>query len=126
MVDPTLPPRQSAAFTNTRRQIVFTGRDSRFAGMASPSALLDGMGAHFPILDAFTRELRAGNPSEDRSREIDRQIEAWSRVFMQPGITRGPSPPIDPPILPGVLLPASEHETKVGIREELLQISGNG
>jgi hypothetical protein len=79
------------------------------------------MGAHFPILDAFTRELRAGNPSEDRSRETDRQIDAWGRVFIQPGITREPSPPIDSPILPGVLLPASEHETKVGIREELLQ-----
>jgi Domain of unknown function (DUF4062) len=47
------------------RQIVFCGREDRFAGMASPDALLDGMSARFPILDLFARS--AGERVDRRS-----------------------------------------------------------
>jgi hypothetical protein len=105
------------------RQLVFTGRGGRFAGMASPSALLDGMGAQFRVLDAFARQLRVGQPSEDRWREIDRQIDTWNTIFGQPRAVgrTSPPPPIDPVTIPDVVLPASEQETQVGVREELLQ-----
>lgn len=103
------------------RQLVFTGRGGRFAGMASPSALVEGFGARSPILDAFLRQLRLGEPTEDREREIDRQLGVWRQVFVG---TEGPRPPraraMGSPV-PGVVLPIAEQDVQVGVREELLQ-----
>jgi hypothetical protein len=103
------------------RQLVFTGRGGRFAGMASPSAMLDGFGAQFPVLDVFTRQLRTGHPSEDRQRETDRQVAMWNAIFGgPPGSPQAPLP--DPPQLPpGVAVPVPEGDVQVGVREELLQ-----
>jgi hypothetical protein len=104
------------------RQLVFTGRGGRFAGMASPSALVEGFGARFPILDAFLRQLRLGQATEDREREIDRQLDVWGGIFQ--GTGRVPPPatsiPLDPPNVPGVPLPTPENAVQIGVREELL------
>src|SRR5205085_424714 len=45
------------------RQIVFCDMVGRFLGMASPSAILDGLAETFPVLDEFRRELRKGEAS---------------------------------------------------------------
>jgi len=104
------------------RQLVFTGRGGRFAGMASPSALVEGFGSRFPILDAFLRQLRLAEATEDREREIDRQLGVWSQIFAGTG---GPPPapphPMDPHTVPGVLIPTPEDAVQIGVREELLQ-----
>jgi len=59
------------------RQIVFSGDLGRFAGMASPSAIVDGLRTQFRELDDFARKLREGTPSSDIERETSRQTEAW-------------------------------------------------
>jgi hypothetical protein len=103
-------------------QIVFTGRGGRFAGMASPAAVLDGMGARFRVLDAFTQQLRLGQPSEDRGREVDRQLESWNTIFAQ-SRSRPPArtaPRTGADHIPAVMVPASEQDAQVGVREELL------
>lgn len=107
------------------RQIVFCGREDRFAGMASPDALLDGMSARFPILDLFARRLRESESTEDRVKETERQIAIWATVFsappslpqaarQRPPSTRGSQSSPDPAI------PLSERDAQVGVREELL------
>jgi hypothetical protein len=104
------------------RQLVFTGRGGRFAGMASPSALVEGFGSRFPALDAFLRQLRLGEPTEDREREIDRQLSVWRQVFTGTGGPPAPRPKrLDPPTVPGVVLPTPEDAVQIGVREELLQ-----
>lgn len=102
------------------RQIVFTGRDGRFAGMASPAAIMDGLAANFAELDDFGRSVRHQSASQDRQRETDRQIELWHSVFSAPpkaipaqvkSGTRGdtvPEPSHD------------EQDVQVGVREDLL------
>lgn len=101
------------------RQIVLTGRGGRFAGMATPAAVLDGLGAHFPQLAVFRRGLDAGPSTEDRRRETDRQIATWHSVFAP-----GPAlPPAGGPDDPSLGEPASlvdERSVQVGVREELL------
>jgi len=66
------------------RQIVFCGRGGRFAGMASPDALLDGLGARFPILDLVARQPRESQSTEDRMQETDRQLAVWEKAFSEP------------------------------------------
>ena len=105
------------------RQLVFTGRGGRFAGMASPSALVEGFGARFPVLDLFSRQLRHGQATEDREREIDRQLGVWGQIFVGTG---GPPPPasstpLDLGSVPGLPLPTAERGIQIGVREELLR-----
>jgi hypothetical protein len=84
------------------RQIVFRSR-GRFGGMASPSALLDGMALAFPVLDEFRRKLSgpSSSASSDTQREILRQTNLWLMSF---------GPGCEP----------SERQVKVGVRSELL------
>jgi hypothetical protein len=79
------------------RQFVFTHADGRFAGMASPAAVRDGLGAAFPELAEFDTELRRGSASKDVKREIDRCLDLW-RQRIQP----------------------NEPNLKVGVRWQLL------
>jgi hypothetical protein len=102
------------------RQIVFTGRGGRFAGMASPSALLDGFGAQFRPLDVFARKLRMSSSTEDRQRETDRQIAIWQTVFSAPNLGLPPVPVPPDPAVVDVPLPVPEGDVQVGVREELL------
>lgn len=85
------------------RQIVFTGRRGRFAGMATPSAVTDQLGARFSELDDFSRSLRRGDSSQDHERETDRQVREWITLW-----NRGAGAP-------------DEKLVQVGVREELLQ-----
>jgi hypothetical protein len=105
------------------RQIVFCRADGRFAGMASPAAVVDGLGAAFPQLDEFARRLRGEPGSQDTDRETDRQIEQWDEV-----LRAGPRPPrstrakaVGPPPAGGSNTQAAESATKVGVRPELLR-----
>ena len=107
------------------RQIVFCGRGGHFAGMASPDALLDGLGARFPILDLVARRLRESQSTEDRTQETDRQIAVWKAIFSEP--QQRPRASSKPAASTGgvrasrdVALPATERATQVGVREELL------
>jgi hypothetical protein len=106
------------------RQVVFTGRGRRFAGMASPDAILDGLSARFRELDAFIQRLRETPSTEDRRQETDRQIATWGTVFVLPTVP----PPAPLPVRPrgrqafaDLALPTSEPDRRVGVREELLQ-----
>jgi len=107
------------------RQMVFTGRGGRFAGMASPDALVEGLRTRFRELDAFAQRLRSTPATQDRRQETDRQIATWSTVFRMSAPP--PLPPALTAALPGVqtfadlVLPAAESEREVGVREELLQ-----
>jgi Domain of unknown function (DUF4062) len=109
------------------RQIVFTGRGGRFAGMASPNALVEGLGARFGELDAFSQRLRETPATEDRHQETERQIATWSTVF---AMSAAAVPPLPEGLrtalpqfqaVPGVVLPVPESQRHVGVREELLQ-----
>ncbi len=108
------------------RQMVFTGRGGRFAGMASPGALLDGLATKFPVLALARRRLLEGEETQDRLQETDRQIAVWSSVFSEP--------PVPPPRRTGrgtgtaqrataqaePVVPTPERDAQVGVREELL------
>lgn len=109
------------------RQIVFTGRGGRFAGMASPNALVEGLGAKFHELDVFSQRLRGTPATEDRHQETRRQIATWSTVF---AMSAAAAPPLPEGLrtslpqfqaVPGIVLPVPEAQRHVGVREELLQ-----
>jgi uncharacterized protein DUF4062 len=93
------------------RQLVFCDVQGRFAGMASPSAILEGLGAAFTELDEFGRRLRQEASSSDIERETDRQTNAW-KTFVSAL-----------PIPAGQILPSGNNEQtlKVGVREPLLE-----
>src|SRR5262249_19473075 len=59
------------------RQIVFCDLAGRFAGMASPAAIVDGLSTSFIELDEFARKLRQEPSSSDVERETNRQTDAW-------------------------------------------------
>ena len=104
------------------RQIVFTGRGGRFAGMATPSAVMDGLTARFPLLDAFNRKVHDGTPTEDRERETDRQIALWRSTFNGKGAALSQAANSGPHTAAGKSLShVGEGDVKVGVREELLQ-----
>jgi hypothetical protein len=92
------------------RQLVFCNA-GRFAGMASPSAVVTGLAAAFPKLDEFGRKLREGQPSLDIERETNRQTDAW-RTFVNE--TAGSAKPKAPRF-------DREQEWKVGVRAPLLE-----
>jgi hypothetical protein len=83
------------------RQLVFRDAQERFAGMASPGALLDRLAATFPLCSEFMALLRMGDASLDTEREADRQIKIWKDL-------------VEPPRL-------GEPIVKVGVRAELLE-----
>jgi len=93
------------------RQLVFCDVQGRFAGMASPSAILDGLGAAFTELDEFERTLRQEASSSDIERETNRQTNAW-KTFVSAL-----------PIPVGQILPPGNNEQilKVGVRAPLLE-----
>ena len=66
------------------RQIVFCDAQGRFAGMATPAAIVDGLADAFPELDEFGRKLRQDTPSSDIERETDRQTNAWNAFINTP------------------------------------------
>ena len=59
------------------RQLVFRDSHGRFAGMASPAAVVDGLAREFPVLNDFGNNLRLGGSSWDIERETNRQTIAW-------------------------------------------------
>jgi hypothetical protein len=103
------------------RQLVFTGRGGRFAGMASPSAVVEGLEARSPVLAEFARQLRLGEASEDRVLEIDRQLGVWSAIFKGAGQAPSLLHPRDPIAAPDINFPTDERHVTVGVREELLR-----
>src|SRR5438445_119399 len=88
------------------RQIVFCDAGGRFAGMASPAAIVDGLASAFPGIDEFARKLRQGVPSFDIERETNRQTEAWNAFVRVPVGAGDPNPPPE----------NSERALKVGVR----------
>jgi len=91
------------------RQVVFCDAGGRFAGMASPAAIVDGLASAFPALDEFARKLRQSEPSSDIERETNRQTEVWNSFVSTPG-TAGRRPPV-----------SNETTLKVGVRAPLLE-----
>jgi hypothetical protein len=94
------------------RQVVFCDINGRFAGMASPAAIMDGLAGAFPQLDEFARNLRLGVGTSDIERETDRQTLAWNQ-FVNPATT-----------VPAGAFPVagiSEVDLKVGVRPRLLE-----
>lgn len=105
------------------RQVAFTGRGGRFAGMASPDALFEGLSTRFRELDAFVQRLRDTVATEDRQQEIERQIDLWTEVFdpsPTPQARRRASGAGGTP-KPPPKARTSESQAQVGVREELLQ-----
>jgi hypothetical protein len=93
------------------RQIVFRRMDRRFAGMASPAAIVDGLAAAFPLLDEFGRQLHASEASEDTERETDRQVLTWNNLLQTNANLV--SPAVDRTFYEGTV--------KVGVRAQLLE-----
>jgi hypothetical protein len=91
------------------RQLVFRDSLGRFAGMASPAAIVDRFASEFPKLGEFGRNL-LGEPSWDIERETNRQTLAWQATFV---------PPIPGPPIPGP--PITEENLKVDVRTPLLE-----
>jgi hypothetical protein len=89
------------------RQIVFCDMVGRFIGMASPAAILDGLGDAFPELDEFARKLREGHATSDVERETDRQTNEWNAFLSMRVAGMPPS--------------ATEGNLKVGVRRPLLE-----
>jgi hypothetical protein len=94
------------------RQLVFCDASGRFAGMASPAAIVGELASAFPVLDEIARKLHQDEPSSDIERETDRQTEAWRSTFVsQPaGATEQNLPPEN-----------NERTLKVGVRAPLLE-----
>jgi len=93
------------------RQIVFRRMDGRFAGMASPAAIVDGLAAAFPLLDEFGRQIR-NDASEDTQRETDRQVSTWNNLLQARANAMSP-PTMDRTFYEGTV--------KVGVRTQLLE-----
>lgn len=102
------------------RQLVFRRSDGTFAGMASPSAVIDGLAAAFPDLFEFGRRLRNGDGSQDTARETDRQIRVWTTLLKERLPTHGPLG-VPSPINVPTTSDFGEADLKVAVRPELLQ-----
>jgi hypothetical protein len=63
------------------RQFVFCEGEDSFAGMASPSAVRDGLLASTPQLAPFDMQLRQGPSTKDVKRETDRAITLWNQLM---------------------------------------------
>ena len=93
------------------RQLVFSDASGRFAGMASPAALVDGLAAEFPVLDEFARTLRETPSSSDIDRETDYQTHAWTTFVTRAANTAKPKS----------IAESTERAWKVGVRTPLLE-----
>jgi uncharacterized protein DUF4062 len=91
------------------RQLVFCDAEGRFAGMASPTAVVDGLGNAFPELAKFAQQVRDGPRSPDTERETDRQIQAWRTVLSESVAADHAN------------LSLRESQIKVGVRAQLLE-----
>lgn len=92
------------------RQLVFCDAAGRFAGMASPSAIVDGLATEFQVLDEFARKLREVPPSSDIEHETNRQTDAWTAfVNKAAGAAKPKTLPVN-----------IERAWKVGVRAPLL------
>jgi len=104
----------------TVRQLVFSGRGGHFAGMASPASIIEGFGAHFPTLEEYRRRLQQHDATDDREREIDRQLDSWFQF-----LRNLPTPAAASTAPPSAGLAQStlevERTIQVGVREELLE-----
>jgi hypothetical protein len=60
------------------RQLVFAHPGGRFAGMASPAAVREGLCAAFPEIANFDTTLRSTGGSQDTEREIARCVNLWN------------------------------------------------
>jgi hypothetical protein len=60
------------------RQLVFAHPGGRFAGMASPAAVREGLCAAFPQIATFDTTLRSTDGSQDTEREIARCVNLWN------------------------------------------------
>ncbi len=81
------------------RQIVFRTADGRFAGMASPAAVVDGLAEAFPILDKFRRSFRQRPEDQDTDRATDRQLALWEKLFPESSPERDIKVRISPELL---------------------------
>ena len=79
--------------------------------MASPSAIVDGLCAEFPMLDGFARQLREGTESSDVEREIERQTSAWNAMVNHAAAAARPK----------AAAGQIEQAWKVGVRAPLLE-----
>jgi Domain of unknown function (DUF4062) len=86
------------------RQVVFCDAFGRFAGMSSPTAIVERLTSAFPELDEFARNLRQEMPSSDIERETERQVNAWT-TFINTLAATG----------------KDEKKFKVGVRAPLLE-----
>ena len=100
----------------TVRQLVFCDTSGRFAGMASPAAIFEGLASAVPELDEFARELRKGAASSDIEIETDRQTQAWGSFISSPG-----PPPAGKGRRPPPAGKSREQVLKVGVRAPLLE-----
>lgn len=73
------------SLTNVR-QIVFCNSQGKFAGMASPTAIMEGLTNAFPALDEIARRLRNEPASVDMERETKRQLEVWRSSVYDPTV----------------------------------------
>jgi hypothetical protein len=111
------------------RQVAFSGRGGHFAGMASPAAIVEGFVAQFPILEEYHRQLQQQDATDDREREIDRQLNSWfnflSRVSTPPPLVAKPAQPRNrstaEPLPDARSTIDVERTVQVGVREELLE-----
>ena len=87
------------------RQLVFCDQAGRFVGMASPTAVVDGLSAGFPLLGEFARLLRTPDASTDILRETDRQVNIWNKLLVEKYPGNG----------------NAEKDAKVNVRAHLLQ-----
>ena len=100
----------------TVRQLVFCDTSGRFAGMASPTAIFEGLASSFPELEEFSRELRKGAVSFDIEIETDRQTQAWGSFVSSPGPA-----PTGKPRATRAGVANREQGLKVGVRASLLE-----
>lgn len=98
----------------TVRQIVFCDISGRFAGMASPAAVVDGLASAPFSLDDFPRRLRQEVASADVERETNRQIKLWQATLSAVNLAPDASPSSNS-------LLERERDIKVGIRTPLLE-----
>jgi hypothetical protein len=95
------------------RQMVFCNGNEEFVGMASPSAILDGLSHSCPELEDILRNLQVVPPSPDVEREMNRQLTAWNETFdSHPGTKLTKQ---------AARQRKNESEIKVGVRAPLLK-----
>lgn len=105
----------------TVRQVVFTIANGRFIGMATPSAIVDGLASHFPELAEFGRQLGRDAASRDIERETERQSQTWTRFINQAAPNSADAAPAYGVATQYGLVPATrEQAIKVGVRPPLL------